>query len=79
MMTMMKKIESPVLLDANIFINFKGQLKFLFSLFDKVLVHKQVIEEILEESIINELDLVMEEKNSVTVEISMIQKISNGS
>ena len=52
MMTMiLKKIESPVLFDANILINFKGQLKFLFSLFDNILVHKQVIDEVLEKSI----------------------------
>ncbi len=64
---MMKKIESPVLFDANIFINFKGQLKFLFSLFGNILVHKQVIEEVLEESIKNELDLVMKENKSITI------------
>ena len=66
-MTMMKKIESPVLFDANIFINFKGQIKFLFSLFENILVHKQVIGEVLEESIKNELDLVMKENKSITI------------
>lgn len=64
---MMKKIESPVLFDANIFINFKGQLKFLFSLFENILVHKQVIEEVLEESIKNEIDLVMKENNAISI------------
>lgn len=69
---MIKKIESPVLFDANIFINFKGQLKFLFSLFENVLVHKQVIEEVLETSIKNELDLLMRENNSITIVEDMI-------
>lgn len=72
MMIMMKKIESPVLFDANIFINFKGQLKFLFSLFENVLVHKQVIDEVLEESIKNELDLLKKENNSITIVEDMI-------
>jgi len=68
MMTMiLKKIESPVLFDANILINFKGQLKFLFSLFDNILVHKQVIDEVLEKSIKIELDLLMEENKSITI------------
>lgn len=64
---MMKKIEYPVLFDANIFINFKGQLKFLFSLFENILVHKQVIEEVLEESIKNELNLIINENKSITI------------
>lgn len=66
-MNMMKKIKSPVLFDANIFINFKGQLKFLFSLFENILVHKQVIEEVLDESIKNELDLVMKENKTIKI------------
>ena len=67
MMIMMKKIESPVLFDANILINFKGQLKFLFSFFKNILVHKKVIEEVLEESIINELNIIMEENNTINI------------
>ena len=71
-MIMMKKIESPVLFDANIFINFKGQLKFLFNLFENVLVHKQVIEEVLDESIKNELDLLIKENKAITIVNDMV-------
>lgn len=64
---MMRKIKSPVLFDANILINFKGQLKFLFSLFENILVHKQVIEEVLEESIKNEFSLMMKENSAISI------------
>lgn len=66
-MMMMKRIKSPVLFDANIFMNFKGQLEFLFSLFDNVLIHKQVMEEVLEETIKNEIDLIIKDNEAVKI------------
>lgn len=43
----MVKINTPVLFDANILINFKGQLKFLFRFFTEVLIHRQVNDEVV--------------------------------
>ncbi|QXM05726.1 hypothetical protein [Crassaminicella indica] len=71
---MMNRIKSPVLFDANILMNFKGQLEFLFSLFDNVLIHKQVMEEVLDETIKNEIDLIIKENEGVKiVEDSIIE------
>ncbi len=64
---MKKKIKSPVLFDTNILINFKAQLKFLFSFFEIILIHKQVIQEVLDESIKNELDAAMRECNDIRI------------
>lgn len=58
---MMKKIKSPVLFDANILMNFKGQLKFIFGFFENVLIHKKVLEEVLGESIKEEIESIKEE------------------
>jgi len=63
----MKKIKSPVLFDANILMNFKGQLKFICGFFENILVHKKVLEEILEDYIREEINEVMEEQGNVTV------------
>lgn len=64
---MIKRINYPVLFDANIFMNFKGQLGFLLSLFDNVLIHKQVMEEVLEETIKNEIDLIIKQNDTVKI------------
>ncbi len=41
------RIDSPVLFDANILINFETQLPILFAFFSKILIHKQVYGEII--------------------------------
>ncbi len=51
----MTKIDTPVLFDANILINFKGQLKFLFGFFTEVLIHKQVCEEAVGQALKDEI------------------------
>lgn len=43
------------MLDANILLNFKGNLKFLFNLFEQVLIHEKVIKEVLDDSVKNEV------------------------
>lgn len=56
-MTALKvKISDPVLFDANILMNFKGNLKVLFSFFDDIIIHKEVRDEVVEEALKNELD-----------------------
>lgn len=64
---MMKKIKSPVIFDANILMNFKGQLKFIFGFFENILIHKKVLEEVLGESIKEEIDSIKEEENIIIV------------
>ena len=64
----MKKISAPVLFDTNIFINFKGQLKFIFQFFDNIMIHKKVYDEVLEQSIKNELDSLKSTYNITFVE-----------
>ncbi|QNU67173.1 hypothetical protein EHE19_001045 [Ruminiclostridium herbifermentans] len=60
----MMKIETPVLFDANILINFKGQLKFLFGFFTEVLIHKQVYEEAVGQALKDEIHSL---KNSISI------------
>lgn len=43
------------MLDANILLNFKGNLKFLFNLFEHVLIHEKVMEEVLDDTVKNEV------------------------
>ena len=50
------RINAPVLFDANILINFKSNLRILFSYFDKILIHQKVYEEIIDKELITELD-----------------------
>lgn len=50
------KIDTPVLFDANILMNFKGQLKFLFGFFDDVMIHRQVYNEVIGQALKSELD-----------------------
>jgi hypothetical protein len=52
----MRRIDKPVLFDANIMINFKGQLKFLFRFFSEILIHKQVKDEVMGQAIKNEIE-----------------------
>lgn len=51
----MVKISTPVLFDANILINFKGQLKFLFGFFTEVLIHRQVYDEVVGQALKSEI------------------------
>lgn len=53
----MMKIESPVLFDANILINFENQLMILFQFFDKILIHRQVYGEIITPTLKGKIDL----------------------
>ena len=62
---MMKRIKSPVLFDANILMNFKGQLKFLFNFFEDILIHKKVLEEVLGKSIKEEIESIKEEQGNI--------------
>jgi hypothetical protein len=55
-MMKMMKISTPVLLDANILIRFKGQLGFLFGFFDNIVIHKQVYNEVVGQALNKELD-----------------------
>ena len=50
------RINAPVLFDANILINFKNNLRVLFSFFDKILIHRKVYEEVIDQALITELD-----------------------
>lgn len=50
------KINSPVLFDANILIKFKGQLSFLFGLFEIVLIHETVKNEVVDATLRTELE-----------------------
>lgn len=61
----MMKIKSPVLFDANILMNFKGQLKFLFNFFEDILIHKKVLEEVLGKSIKEEIESIKEEQGNI--------------
>lgn len=47
--------------------NFKGQLGFIFSFFENILIHKKVLEEILEDSIKGEIDLIQKEQANIMV------------
>ena len=62
-MISMMRIDKPVLFDANILINFKGQLKFLFGFFREVLVHRQVKDEVMGQAIKNEIEHLEETVN----------------
>jgi len=64
----MTKISKPVLFDANILINFKGQLNFLFSFFDIILIHKKVYEEVIGQVIKDELTAASGTSNIIYVE-----------
>ncbi|WIV13244.1 hypothetical protein [Proteiniborus sp. MB09-C3] len=64
----MRKISSPVLFDANILINFKGQLKFLFSFFENVIIHRKVFNEIVGQALKDELISVSNVSNIIYVE-----------
>ncbi|MGB4438097.1 MAG: hypothetical protein WBJ13_02495 [Sedimentibacter sp.] len=64
----MTKISNPVLFDANILINFKGQLKFLFSFFDIIYIHKKVYEEVIGQVIKDELNAAASISNIIYVE-----------
>jgi hypothetical protein len=55
-MMKMMKIDSPVLFDANILINFEKQLAVLFQFFDKILIHKQVYGEIITPTLKKRID-----------------------
>lgn len=56
----MSKFQSPVLFDANIIMDFKGQLEKLFSHFENILIHEKVYSEVLDQSVKNELDMLTE-------------------
>lgn len=56
----MCKFGTPVLFDANIIIDFKGQLDKLFSHFENILIHEKVYSEVLNQSIKRELDTISE-------------------
>ncbi len=64
----MRMISSPVLFDANILINFKGQLSFLFSFFENIIIHKKVFNEVVGQALKNELISVSDSSNVVYVE-----------
>jgi hypothetical protein len=64
----MRRISSPVLFDANILMNFKGQLKFLFSFFDNIIIHKKVFDEVVGQVLKNELISVSDVSNIIYVE-----------
>lgn len=64
-MPMMKRFKSPVLFDANILMNFKGQLYFLCNFFESILIHKKVLEEVLDESVKNEINLIMKKQGNI--------------
>ena len=64
----MRRINSPVLFDANILINFKGQLKFLFSFFENIIIHKKVFNEVVQHALKNELISVSNDFNIIYVE-----------
>lgn len=50
------KINAPVLFDANILIDFKGKLQFLFGFFENVIIHETVKSEVIDETLKNELE-----------------------
>jgi hypothetical protein len=52
----MMRIDKPVLFDANILINFKGQMRFLFGFFSEILIHSQVKNEVMGQAIRNEIE-----------------------
>lgn len=60
-MRKMNKFETPVLFDANILIDFKGQLDKLFIYFGNILIHEKVYHEVLDRSIKEELDAISKE------------------
>jgi len=62
------RINDPVLFDANILINFKNNLKLLFSFFDKILIHKKVYDEVIDKALITELDSLVSHYNIQYVE-----------
>lgn len=64
----MRKINSPVLFDANILMNFKGQLKFLFGFFENIIIHEQVFNEVVGQALKDELISVSDVSNIVYVE-----------
>lgn len=64
----MMKISEPVLFDANILINFKGQLKFLFRFFENIIIHKEVYNEVIGQAIKDELLSVSDVSNITYVE-----------
>lgn len=65
---MTRKISSPVLFDANILINFKGQLKFLFGFFDNAMIHIKVFDEVVGQALKDELISLTNVCNIVYVE-----------
>lgn len=64
----MRKISSPVLFDANILMNFKGQLKFLIGFFENIIIHEQVFNEVVGQALKDELISVSDVFNIVYVE-----------
>lgn len=58
-------IKDPVLFDANILINFKGQLEFLFRFFENIIIHRKVYEEVVGQPLKKELDKISEK--SITI------------
>jgi hypothetical protein len=66
---MTKKNNSPVMFDANILLGFKGQMKYLFSFFEKIIIHKTVYDEVISDDIKDEI-------NSLTSEGRNIQIVS---
>lgn len=50
------KISAPVLFDANILMNFKGNLDFLFSFFENAMIHETVKNEVIDQSLNEELN-----------------------
>ena len=59
----MIKFQPPVLFDANIILNFKGQLDNLFGYFENILIHDKVYSEVLSASVKKELDEISERMN----------------
>lgn len=64
---MMKKVKSPVLFDANILMNFKIQLGFLCGFFENIMIHRKVLEEVLEDSLKDEINLIIKEQGNIIV------------
>lgn len=64
----MRKISDPVLFDANILMNFKGQLKFLFSFFENIIIHQKVVDEVIGPALKDELTSVSNISNIMYVE-----------
>ncbi|HCS11114.1 MAG TPA: hypothetical protein DIV40_06635, partial [Clostridiales bacterium] len=61
-------INDPVLFDANILINFKGQLKFLFQFFENIIIHRQVYEEVIGQPLKDEMESISDKSKIKIVE-----------